>query len=275
MKYALVMALASLAAFPATASDCKFSRDDSATVDASGAKRVVVNAGPGDLKVRGEDARKAVNVTARACASTQELLDGLAVETRRDGDVVYVKTTAPSWDEQLFTFSRYAHMDLTVLLPREAVLELEDSSGDLEVASVHAATVTDSSGDQRIRDIAGDLRVSDSSGEIVIERVGGALKLNDSSGDVRVDEVRGDVEVVNDSSGDLEVERVAGSVHIAEDSSGDIRVSEVQKNLTIDSDSSGSISADRIGGDFTVSEDGSGSINHSRVMGKVTVPADD
>jgi DUF4097 and DUF4098 domain-containing protein YvlB len=275
MKRAILAALAALAALPAVADDCKFSRNDAATVDASGAKRVVVKAGPGDLTVRGEDARKAVNVTARACASTQELLDGLGVETRRDGDVVYVKTTAPSWDEQLFTFSRYAHMDLTVLVPKDAVLDLEDSSGDLEIASVHSAEVTDSSGDQRIRDIAADLRVSDSSGEVEIERVGGAIKLNDSSGDVHIDEVRGDVEIVNDSSGDLEIERVAGSVHIAEDSSGDIRVSEVQSNVTIDSDSSGSISADRIGGDFTVSEDGSGSINHSRVMGKVTVPADD
>jgi DUF4097 and DUF4098 domain-containing protein YvlB len=274
MKHVLFLALAGIAA-PAVAADCKFSRNDSGSVDASGAKRVVVQAGPGDLTVRGEDARKAVNVTGRACASSQELLDGLRLETRREADVVYVKVIAPSWDEQLFAFNRYAHLDLTVLVPKDATLDLEDSSGDLEVASVQSATVTDSSGDQSIRDVAGDLRVSDSSGEIEIERVGGALKLNDSSGDVRIDEVRGDVEVVVDSSGDIEIERVAGAVHIAQDSSGDITISEVQRGVTIGSDSSGSISVDRIGGDFTVSSDGSGSINHSRVMGKVSVPSGD
>jgi DUF4097 and DUF4098 domain-containing protein YvlB len=274
MKRALVLALAGLASLPAVA-DCKFSRNDSKAVDAAGAKRIVVQAGPGDFTLRGEDARTAVNVTGRACASTQELLDGLGLETRREGDVVYIKATAPSWDEQLFAFNRYAHMDLTVLVPKDATLELEDSSGDLEVWNVRTATVTDSSGDQSIRDIAGDLRVSDSSGEIDIERVGGALKLNDSSGDVRIDEVRGDVEVVVDSSGDLEIERVAGSVHIAQDSSGDITISEVQRDVSVGSDSSGSISVDRIGGDFTVSADGSGSINHNRVNGKVSVPSDD
>jgi DUF4097 and DUF4098 domain-containing protein YvlB len=275
MKHALALALATLAALPAVADDCKFSKDHSANVEAAGAKRIVVTAGPGDLTVRGEESRKVVNVTGRACASSQDLLDSLGVETRRDGDVVYIKTLSPSWDEQLFTFRRYAHMDLTVVAPKDASIELEDSSGDLQVTNVQAASVTDSSGDQSIRDIAGDLRVSDSSGEIEIERVGGSLKLNDSSGDVRVDEVRGDVHVVSDSSGDLEIERVAGSVHIAEDSSGDISISEVQRNVTIDSDSSGSISADRVGGDFTVADDGSGSINHSRVMGRVSVPAED
>ena len=275
MKHAVALALVTLAAFPAAADDCKFSKDHSGNVDAAGAKRIVVMAGPGDLTVRGEDARKAVNVAGRACASSQALLDGLGVETRRDGDVVYVKTVSPSWDEQLFSFTRYAYMDLTVLTPKDATIELEDSSGDLQLANVQAATVADSSGDQRIRDIAGDLRVSDSSGEIEIGRVGGSIKLNDSSGDVRVEEVRGNVNVVSDSSGDLEIERVSGSVHIAEDSSGDISISEVQHDVTIDEDSSGSIRVDRIGGDFTVADDGSGSIDHSRVLGKVSVPADD
>jgi hypothetical protein len=275
MKHALVLALGALAAVSAAADDCKFSKDHAADVDAAGAKRVVVTATAGDLNVRGEDARQAVNASGRACASSQELLDALGFEARREGDTVYVKTLNPSWDEQLFTINRYAYIDLTVLVPKGAALTIEDSSGDLQLSNVAAASVTDSSGDQRIRDIGGELTVRDTSGDVEIERVGGAVKLNDSSGDVRLDEVRGDVQIVSDSSGDLEIERVAGSVHIGEDSSGDISITEVQRNVTIDSDSSGSISVDRVGGDFTVADDGSGSINHSRVLGKVSVPDED
>jgi hypothetical protein len=266
----------SLIVLPAAAEDCKFTKDHSANVELRGAKRVVVAAGAGELTVRGEDGRTSMNAAGRACASSQELLDQIRIESRVGGDAVHVKTILPDMmTHDMLGFSRYARMDLTVLVPRTAVLSIEDSSGDLQVSNVQAATVADSSGDQRIRDVSGDLDVTDSSGEIEIERVGGNLRLKDSSGDVDVTDVRGNVDVTVDSSGDLEIERVAGAVHILNDSSGDIGVSEVERDVTIDVDSSGSIQVDRIGGNFTVGADGSGGISHNRVTGKVQIPQED
>ena len=264
--------MGTLVALPAAADDCKFTKDHSTNVQIGGARRVIVAAGAGELTVRGEDGRAAVNAAGRACASSQELLDQIRIESRLEGDAVYVKAILPDMSDDTFGFSRYARMDLTVLVPRTAVLSLEDSSGDLQLSNVQSATVADSSGDQEIRDVAGNLDVTDSSGELEIERVGGNLRLKDSSGDIEVDDVRGNVEVTVDSSGDLEIERVAGSVHILNDSSGDIDITGVERDVTIDVDSSGGIKVDRIGGNFTVGADGSGSIIHDRVMGKVQIP---
>jgi DUF4097 and DUF4098 domain-containing protein YvlB len=274
-----IVAFAALAGFvfalPAAAEGCKFTKDHAADVKLGGAKRIVVTAGAGELTVRGEDGRAAAGAAGRACASSQELLDQIRIESRVEGDAVHVRTILPDMADDMFGFSRYARMDLTVLVPKAAVLSIEDSSGDLQLSNVQAATVADSSGDQDIRDVAGDLDVTDSSGEIEIERVGGNLRLKDSSGDVDVNDVRGNVEVTVDSSGGLEIERVAGAVHILSDSSGDIGITEVQRDVTIDSDSSGSIQVERIGGNFTVGADGSGGITHNRVMGKVQIPDND
>lgn len=264
--------LAALFAPLAFADDCKFGADRSARVDGTGIRKVVIGAGAGDLDIRGEEGRTDVLATGRACAPSQKQLDEIRIESRREGDTLYLKTILPEPVERLFMWNRDAYMDVTVSVPKSAVLVVEDSSGDLELSNVQSATVADSSGDQTIRNIAGDLDVTDSSGEIGIEHVIGNLRLKDSSGDIDIDDVKGSVEITVDSSGDMTIQRVAGDVHVINDSSGDIEIADVQRNVSIDSDSSGSIRVDRIGGDFTVGADGSGDISHDRVLGSVHLP---
>jgi hypothetical protein len=258
----------------AAAEDCKFSAERTATIDAGGSKRIVIAAGAGELSIAG-DGGSSVRGKARACASTQELLDSLQLETRRDGDTVYLRTVMPEWQEGAFMVNRYAMLHLNVLVPKGAVLDVQDSSGELELRDVRSAVVVDSSGEQTIRNIAGDLTVTDSSGELTIEQVGGNLKLKDSSGGVNVTDVRGDVEVEVDSSGELKIRRVGGSVHVLNDSSGEIEITEVQRDVTIDVDSSGGIRVDQIGGNFTVGSDSSGGISVGRVLGTVRIPDKD
>ena len=247
--------------------NCKFTADRTANVPATGVTRVVLGAGAGDLKVRGESGRTSVQADGRACAPTERVLEGIKLESRREGDTVYLKTVFPTDGA-----NHGGSMDLTVALPDSVAVALEDSSGDLDLRRVHSAVVADSSGEQTIREIAADLQVTDSSGDIVIRNVGGNLELKDSSGDVEVEEIKGDVTVTVDSSGDLDIRRVGGGVHIVNDSSGEIVVSDVQKNVKVDVDSSGSIRVSSVGGDFTVDADSSGDIAHEQVLGKVQVP---
>jgi hypothetical protein len=262
-----------LIAFTVTAQaqdwDCKFTADRTANVPTSGVTRVVVGAGPGDLKVRGDTGRTSVQADGRACASSQELLDGIKLESRREGDTVYLKTVFPAESNN---GGRRVSMDLTVAIPDSIAVSLEDSSGDIDLRSVHSAVVADSSGEQVIRDVAADLQVTDSSGDVQIRNVGGNLTLKDSSGDVDVDDIKGDVTVTVDSSGDLDIRRVTGGVHIVNDSSGEIVVSDVQKDVQVDVDSSGNIRVTNVAGNFTVDMDSTGSISHDGVLGKVQVP---
>ena len=272
MKIAVASALLACAlVVPAHAEDCKHTAHRTANSAGPDIERVVIEARAGDLVVSGGEGRD-VTVEGRACASTAELLDGSKLEIRRDGNTVYVRTVLPDISDALFGFNRYAYIDVTVAVPKTATLKIDDSSGDMDVSDVQAATVTDSSGDQRLERIAGDLDVSDSSGEIKIANVGGELRLKDSSGDVDVDGVQGDVVVDIDSSGDLDIRRVTGSVHVRTDSSGDIEIQDVKRDVLIDEDSSGGIRVLEVGGNFTVGSDGSGGIHYERVAGAVRLP---
>jgi hypothetical protein len=273
MKLILGSALLACAALavPAHADDCKHTAHR--TVNSAGPDigRVVIEARAGDLVVRGAESRD-VAVEGRACASSAELLEQSKLEIRREGNTVYVRTVLPEIQGSLFGWDRYAYMDVRVAVPKSATLKIDDSSGDMEVTDVQAATITDSSGDQTLENVAGDLDVSDSSGEIKIIKVGGALRLRDSSGDVDVDDVQGDVMVEVDSSGDLDIRHVSGGVHVRNDSSGDIEIHDVKRDVLIDEDSSGGIRVQDVGGNFTVGSDGSGGIHFERVAGQVHLP---
>lgn len=265
--------LACILAVPAHANDCKHTTHRTANSAGPDIKRVVVEAGAGDLVVRGS-AGSDVKVDGRACASTAALLDEIKVEIRRDGDTVYVRTVLPELSGVLFAFSRYAYLDVTVDVPKTATMKIDDSSGDMRVSDVQGAAITDTSGDQTLEHIAGDLDVTDSSGEIRITDVRGSLRLSDSSGDIDVDNVQGDVLVTVDSSGDMDIRHVTGGVHIVNDSSGDIEIQDVKRDVLIDEDSSGGILVRDVGGNFTVGSDGSGGIHYERVAGTVHVPTD-
>lgn len=265
--------LACALAAPAYADDCNHTTHRTANSAGPDIKRVVVEAGAGDLVVRGGESRD-VKVDGKACAATAELLEQIKLEIRRDGDTVYVRTVLPEVSNGLFGFARYAYIDVTVDVPKTATLKVDDSSGDMRVSDVQGATISDSSGDQTLEHIAGDLDVSDSSGEINITDVSGGLRLRDSSGDVDVKRVQGDVLVAVDTSGDLDISQVTGGVHIATDSSGDIEIQDVKRDVAIDEDSSGGIAVREVGGNFTVGADGSGGIHYDRVAGTVHLPSD-
>ncbi len=265
---ALALAFGSIAL--AHADDCRHSAERSATADAAGITRVVIGAGAGDLRVRGAPAASRIQAGGRACASSDDLLAKIQIDSRREGDTLYLKTLMPDLQDG-FLRNVYATLDLSVQVPDSVAVELEDSSGDLELSRVKSAIVADGSGDMEVRDIAGDLDVSDSSGDIEIERVAGNLRVKDSSGDMELEEIRGQVEIPVDSSGDIRIVQ-AGSVHIRQDTSGNIVIRRVNGDVRIDTDSSGDIDVAEVGGNFSVGTDGSGSIRQTKVLGSVELP---
>lgn len=253
--------------------DCKVRADRTAGIDARGVEKVVIRAGAGDLEVRGSTAAARIDARGEACATKQALLDAAQISVRREGNVVYVETVLPQQDDKsLWGKNDYAWIDLHIALPARLPVEAIDSSGDADFEDLASLQVQDSSGDLEVLRVAGAVDVSDSSGDVEVSDAG-SVRARDSSGDLEIERVRGDVTVVMDSSGDMRISKVDGSVRIEQDSSGGIRVEDVKGSVKVDSDSSGDIYAGNVGGDFTVSEDSSGSIGHSSIRGRVTVPS--
>jgi hypothetical protein len=268
-----------LAASPALAwgERCEFSAQREVTLDAKALQQLGVIAAAGDLTIRGEPGLTRITATGTACASSQALLDGIQLTAgggdgpEGDGSVLRVVTPEASWSWG----DNYAYLDLQVRVPGTLALDVQDSSGDVEVEDVAALTVRDSSGDIEIRDIAGLVRVADSSGDIDVRNAGSVVVDDDSSGDIELSDIGGDARIERDSSGDIDLADIQGNAMVEVDSSGDIEFSRIKGSAKVDRDSSGGIRADDVGGDFVVRIDGSGGIHHHGVAGRVDIPEDD
>jgi hypothetical protein len=251
--------------------DCKFAAQRSAAMDVAGARAIDIRARAGSLTVDGTKGATRVEAGGRACASAQQVLDGIKIDARRENDVLRIEVVMPERAQFEGLGSVYASLDLRVSVPDNLPISVTDSSGDAEISRIASGDVTDSSGELRIHDVTGDLKVRDSSGDLVVRNVGGNVRLNDSSGDVRLDGIQGGVEVDVDSSGDLDIERVTRDVHVAQDSSGEIHIADVGGSVSIDSDGSGDVEIRRVKGSFTLGNKGSGEVRQADVSGPVNI----
>ncbi|HSG06724.1 MAG TPA: hypothetical protein VLA36_00100 [Longimicrobiales bacterium] len=232
---------------------CDFEVERRVRVSASATQLLRLHAGSGELSVEGREGLDGVQAVGRACASDQAYLADLQLTVDRVGDDIVLSAHYPdrsggsSWRG-----NDYARLDLVVEIPMNMAVDLEDSSGSMEIRGTGALTIDDSSGDIGVVDAAGSVTIDDSSGEI------------------RVEGVRGDVEI-DDGSGEITLSDVTGSVRLR-DGSGAVNVRKVTRDVVVDRDGSGSISVRDVGGDFQVRADGSGGIRYSGVAGAVDVP---
>jgi hypothetical protein len=233
---------------------CSFTAERSLTVSADGVSVLNIDAGSGALHVEGRPDLVEIRVTGSACASREEDLTELrlTVDEGPGGEITLSAHYPERRDRALG--DNTARIDLTVLIPRGMDVDLDDSSGDLEVSGT------------------GDLRVDDSSGSIRVYGIDGSVSIDDSSGGLELWDVSGDVEI-EDGSGGLEVRDIRGSLRLR-DGSGGIAIADVEQDVLIESDGSGGIEVRGVGGDFVVALDRSGGIRHSDVRGRVEIPVD-
>ncbi len=231
-------------------SECRYDAEHEISVAASASDTLDLKAGAGDLKVEGRQGSDQVRATAHA-ASDQDYLDELRVTLDRAGNDIILTTHYP--DLSGFSFgNKVARIDLVVEIPLDMAVEIDDSSGSMEVSDT------------------GALRIDDSSGDIDVTGIDGSVSIEDSSGSVAVEDVAGDVEI-DDRSGPIDVRDIQGTVRVR-DNSGPIDVAEVGQDVVVERDGSGSINVRNVGGDFTVRRDGSGGIRYSNVEGRVQIP---
>lgn len=214
--------------------DNHYSEPRSATLQATGAQLLIVEAHAGDLRIEGHASNSEVRITGTARASRKGDLKDIKLVTSRKGDALHILVDIPDhygWGDN------YRGLDLVISVPKTLALDVEDGSGGIQIRDVGSIEVQDGSGELRIRGVQGNVRIRDGSGEIEVTNV----------------------------SGDLVVE---------EDGSGEIVARDIRGNFNVESDGSGSIRATDIGGSFVVDRDGSGGIEHDGVKGSVSVPED-
>lgn len=237
-----------LTAFAGSASaDCEHKADRSLTEDLAGVERVEIKATAGDLDI--EAGGSQLKATGEACASKKSLLDDIQLTAKKSGDVLRVEATIPKtsgWNQQ-------ARLDLRITLPAGMPIVVSDGSGDLEMRGVTVEKLDDGSGDARLVETRGSMRIVDGSGGVTIRDHRGDIELKDGSGDLRLRGIKGTVIIASDGSGDIDINDVDGDVDVKNDGSGDIDV-------------------DTVSGDLHVGPAGSGDVDYRDVAGSVEVP---
>lgn len=255
MRHHLLLASLLLLPFAVQArDDCKFQAPRNLQLDLGGVRSVQIDLRSYDLRLHGDSAVRGGELTGRACASSQDLLDDLVVTQRRQGDVLIVELGR---DRSIHWGLGHSYADLQVdlKLPPAIPVTVNGGSGDAWVDGMKRLDAHVGSGDLHVKNLDGPLSVSIGSGDLDASNVGSVDIGAVGSGDFKGEGIKGDVRVGSVGSGDVSVLRVGGSVRV-------------------DTIGSGDVTARDVGGDLSVGAKGSGDINYSGVRGKVNVPRD-
>ena len=213
-----------------------FEKTERMSLSAEGIDKLVIDCGSGYLYVTGEESLRNIEVEAeivvkgRSDKDIEEYVkNNIKLELKKQGSNAVLTSLFKNQFPGINFRTRV--INLTVRVPKNMGLEVDDGSG-----------------------------------EVKIEHIDGNLQIDDGSGEIEVRDILGDVDI-DDGSGTVDVRNVTGNVSI-DDGSGTIKISEIGKNVKV-SDGSGSIYIDGVVGDVIIKDDGSGGVSIKNVSGRV------
>lgn len=254
------------------APDCSKTAQRQARIELDGVRRIVLDAGAGELRVTGRADTTVLEAEGTACASSEARLEDVQIFHEKRGDVLHLWTDRSQQPEiRIGWVDDTSRLDLTVQVPSNLPIDIEDGSGDALIKSVSTLRLEDGSGELDLADLRGDVTIDDGSGSLIVVGVDGKVTVEDGSGEVEITGVKNDV-TVEDGSGDVTIHQIGGAVEITEDGSGDLDITGVGRGVHIVNDGSGNIVLRDVTGDVRVDDDGSGTIETSGVTGEVKIP---
>jgi hypothetical protein len=229
--------------------------------------RLEIDCGAGSFEISGVDNLSSIEVKAEIVIegfNKEEALKYMErymrLELDKNGSVARLKSIFEDGGKSFWSFfeENSAQIDLSVKIPKNMMLDIDDGSGDILIADINGnVKLNDGSGAMIIADLGGNLDISDGSGGIKVRHVKRNLEIEDGSGEIDIEDVGGDIDI-NDGSGDIIIELVSGSVTV-DDGSGDIRIDNVRQNVEIINGGSGEefiINVDgRVYGDIDYDDD--------------------
>ena len=270
----LACLISAFCAIPNTANASPKPEDDSqcATAQVSesldGISRIVIHAGPSQLRVNGELNRTDLRVTTSLCHSRATP----SVVAHRENDVLYLSVKRSDHGRR-FLVGPSTSLLVNVSVPLDAKIEIVEMIGPTSIHHVSGVTIGGGLGALTISDISGDVNVRKGTGAMSITRVTGNADVSDGAGAMLLSHIDGNVRVIEDGAGQIAISTVGGSVLIESDGSGEIRIGRTIGDVLIKHDASGAIVGHEIGGAFRVEAKTSGSIVHTGVRGAVQIPS--
>lgn len=256
MRRTLVLLPLLLIPLMAAADECRYSAPRNLHDDLAGVRGVQIELHSHDMHLVGSGGSRALDITGRACASSEAKLSNLQVTSHREGDQLIIDVGGNNNIDVSFFGVSYENLDLQIQLPSTMPVTVNTGSGDAYVSGLNQVDAQTGSGDLHINNIAGAVSVTAGSGDVEIADIGSLRAGSVGSGDVKALGVRSDVHIGSVGSGDVVLDKVDGNVDVGTLGSGDLTVRNVRGNLT-------------------VGAKGSGDVTHSNIGGKISVPHDD
>lgn len=206
-------------------------------LSAGGIGTVDVEAGAGSLEISGVPGSNAIEVTATIEVSdsdadeAREIIESeLELTLEKQGDRAVLKAY---FERKFWRAGDSPRVHVTVRMPQNLRLVIEDGSGSMSVSGISGATeIDDGSGSMTLRNV-GEVRIYDGSGSITAVDVGGDMSIEDGSGSIEVEGVAGTV-TIDDGSGGIRVSGVLEDLIIVDDGSGGLRFSDIKGRVEDD-----------------------------------------
>jgi hypothetical protein len=219
----------------------EYTTDRNLILDAKNIKSLKIDCGAGYLKVKGDQDAKTIEVEANIYVSRIDKEEAeefvkkrvrLLLEQR--GNHAYLESGYDhhgSFWGRVFDDHPEVRIDLTVKVPQQIDLRVDDDSGYILIENIDGSVdLDDGSGETTLRDIAGDVWIDDGSGELHLSNIGGDVEIDDGSGEIVVQDVGGDVRV-DDGSGSIKISGVEKDVIIGDDGSGHVDITDVKGRI--------------------------------------------
>ena len=243
---------------------------------------LVMNVGSANVEVR------SWSETGIHVEATQRGVSRDEVDVNRSGNTLQISDNQAGW----FNWFGARDVQYTVLVPATAQVQVETTSGDIDVSGVEGRTGEDSSvvlrsvsGDITASGMAHGLTASTTNGDLQVNSVSGALALESTNGDVSIsnaDAAQLTANITNSSfvfDGSLapgsqnQIEAVNGDIELRLPSDGGFRVraTTVRGDINLDNDFEAQRSQDsRTTLDATVG-DGATTLNIQTVNGDIEI----
>jgi hypothetical protein len=255
MRRTLVLLPLLLLSLTAAADECRYSAPRNLSDDLAGVRGVQIELHSHDMHLNGSGTSGGLQLTGRACASSQSALDNLQVTKHREGDQLIIDVGGSSNININFFGVSYQDLELQIQLPSSMPVSVNTGSGDAYISGLSRLDAEVGSGDLHVSHISGDVKVTNGSGDVDIADIGRLQAGSVGSGDLKARNVSSDVHVGSVGSGDVVLDQVGGNVDVGTLGSGDLNVSNVRGNLTVGAKGSGDVTHSNIGGHISVPHD--------------------
>jgi hypothetical protein len=269
-----------------TGDPCAFIGNREAAIAIGTAKRIRIDHTIGSLIVTGQAGAAELKATGTACATRQDLLDGIKLTALVQGDEVRLTAELP----RVYNGSS-PKIDLNVELPDNLPLVVERETGTNEFRHVASLDLHKGVGTSVVDGVTGDVTLESGTGTTAIRNIQGSVRVRTGVGELTVENVDGDLTVPSKGTGTftireigrnlslpdlgvgtLSVRQVKGDLTIGDKGTGSVSIAGVGRNVLIQSLGVGSCDVRDVKGNLTVRQKGTGSLTYSNITGTVDVP---